>query len=121
MEIARCYGCKEPLSSSIELGTGICTACNKLLEKGKGYATICWNCNSITSIQEIPRHLKGAFTENVVFSPKCGRCGGTKEESEAFITLSKFNPEPKYIEDYLTKSLQSRKTDHNKYTIIYDI
>lgn len=121
MQTVRCEYCGAVLSSSIELATGLCVEHQKLLGRDNSIVGMCWNCNSVTLIQERPRHLREAFTEKYIFSKKCSKCGGTKKDNEDWITFNKFNPDKKFIEDYITQKPQPRKVGQDNVKIIYDL
>lgn len=84
--------CNTPLSTLTEISTGLCDQHQKELESNKHYVGVCWVCNRITLIDEIPHKLKRVFKDKVLFTKGCTHCT-TDGEDNAWITFSRFEPE----------------------------
>lgn len=83
--------CKVPLSTLTEISTGLCDPHQKELESNKHYVGVCWVCNRITLIDEIPHKLKRVFKDKYLFTKGCTHCTPDGEDN-AWITFSRFEP-----------------------------
>lgn len=83
--------CKVPLSTLTEIRTGLCDLHQKELESNKHYVGVCWVCNRITLIDEIPHKLKRVFKDKYLFTKGCTHCtlGG---DDNAWLTFDRFEP-----------------------------
>jgi hypothetical protein len=103
--------CETELTSLGEVATSLCDWHRKLLEAKNSYAGVCWNCGRLQVIQEIPRHLRGAFTEKYLFSHGCSQCTPDIKDYE-WLTFSKFEPKKRLaisptgqlVEELITQS-----------------
>jgi hypothetical protein len=88
--------CKKPLSTLDSIATGICPDCLKDLESDNHYTGICWVCNRITLIDEIPHKLKRVFKDKYLFTNGCSKCtlDGT---DDAWITFDRFEPKEQLV------------------------
>lgn len=87
-----CVACERPITTAPEIKLRICTHCHDLLKAKDSYAGICWNCDRITLIGQIPRSLKGILNEKYLFTKQCSKCTGNQEDDIAWVTFSKFKP-----------------------------
>lgn len=83
--------CDNPLSTLSSIATGICEEHQKELQSDKYSVGICWDCNRITVIDEIPHKLKRVWKDKYLFTKGCSQCKiGGKDNN--WLTLSKFEP-----------------------------
>lgn len=88
--------CKKPLSTLDSIVTGICTDCQKDLESKNHYIGICWTCNRITLIDEIPHKLKRVFKDKYLFTNGCSKCT-LDGIDDAWLTLNRFEPKEQLV------------------------
>lgn len=84
--------CQVQLKTAPEIKTGLCLDCQAMLDKKNTYAGLCWNCNSITLIGEIPKRLIGVLNEKYLFTRKCSNCIGTHKDNIEWLTFQKLEP-----------------------------
>jgi len=87
-----CEYCGCELNAASEIATGLCTRHISLLESNKYYTGVCWKCNRITLIDEIPRRLKDVFKDKYLFTKECARCTGNTMDDVNWVTFAKFEP-----------------------------
>jgi len=108
--------CTNSLSSLSSLASGICDQHQKELESDKHLVGVCWNCNRITVIDEIPHKLKRVWQDKYLFTKGCSHCTLDGEDN-AWITFKRFNPTEELVvtpEGKLEK--QTRRKDRKTET-----
>lgn len=84
--------CQNSLSTLSSIATGICEEHQKELESDKHIVGVCWSCNRITVIDEIPHKLKRVWKDKYLFTKGCTHCTIDGEDN-AWLTFDKFEPE----------------------------
>lgn len=88
--------CRKPLSTLDSIAMGICPDCLKELESNNHIVGICWACNRITLIDEIPPKLKHVFKDKYLFTNGCSKCTLDGEDN-AWLTLDRFEPKEQLV------------------------
>ena len=88
----KCDYCYESINASSEIATGLCDRHRSLLESKKYYTGICWNCNRITIIDEIPHRLEQVFKDKYLFTAACSQCSGNPLDDIKWVTFNRFKP-----------------------------
>lgn len=88
--------CTNQLSSLSSIAMGMCEQHQKELESDKYLVGVCWNCNRITVIDEIPRKLKDVYKEKYIFTKGCTHCTIDGEDN-AWLTLKRFQPKEELV------------------------
>lgn len=89
----KCEYCYEALNAASEIATGLCDRHRSLLESKKHFTGICWNCNRITIIDEIPRRLTKVFKDKYLFTAECAQCSGNPLDDIKWVTFNRFKPD----------------------------
>ena len=108
--------CDNTLDSLGAVATGLCDRHIQMLESNKSYVGICWKCHRLEIISEIPRHLKGAFTEKYLFTYGCSHCTENLPDYQ-WLTMSKFKPNERLavnasgqlVQEVVTEQYQKEK------------
>ena len=82
--------CNNVLKSFQEIAQRICDRHIDLLSSNKHFVALCWNCDRITGIFEVPRRLKGTLESKRLFSRKCSKCSTIHNAEEAWITIKSY-------------------------------
>ena len=82
--------CDNALKSFQEIAQRICDKHIDLLSSNKHFVALCWNCDRITGIFEVPRRLRGTLEGKRLFSRKCSKCSTTHNAEEAWITIKSY-------------------------------
>jgi hypothetical protein len=69
----------------------LCEEHQKELQSDKHLVGVCWNCNRITVIDEIPHKLKKVWKDKYLFTKGCTHCTLDGEDN-AWLTFDKFTP-----------------------------
>ena len=83
--------CTNSLSSLSSIAMGICEEHQKELESDKHLVGVCWSCNRITVIDEIPHKLKRVWKDKYLFTKGCTHCTLDGEDN-AWLTLDRYEP-----------------------------
>lgn len=83
--------CHNILNSFNEVTKGICHQCINLMTDSNHYVGVCWNCDTIIGIYEIPRRLERILTEKYLFAKKCHNCSHDIGNYLEWITVKKYS------------------------------
>ena len=83
--------CNNVLNSFREIAQRICDNHINLLSSDKHYVAVCWNCDRVTGIFEVPRRLRGTLEKKRLFSRTCSKCSNIENAEEAWITINTYN------------------------------
>lgn len=100
--------CKNSLSSLSSLGTGLCDEHLKELQSDKHVVGVCWNCNRITVIDEIPHRLKKEWQDKYLFTKTCSHCAENGKDN-AWITFKRFDPKEELVVSPIGKLIKQTK------------